>query len=637
MKGKDPRRTLVAVLAIAGFFVITLAGGVGIYAVVAGSRPAGEVEKPAAPEEPAKTASNEKKEDDCVPQRPKAVRGQGPQWFTDITEASGIDFQHVVGPLGTYFMPESIGAGGALFDYDGDGDLDLLLVNSGRSPKASGDFPAGTRIEDRLFRQDADGAFVDVTSASGLGELGYSVGCAVGDIDDDGCLDVYVTNYGPDRLFHNNGDGTFSDVSELWGIDVPEWGTCAVFFDYDRDKNLDLFVVNYTHDPLHGHAIACGITEARVSYCGPLKFQPTVDRLFHNEGFLGHDGQMGAPLADVTKASGIEAETTYGFGVLAGDFSGDGWPDLYVANDAKPKRLWINQRDGTFRDEGRSRGAAFNMAGRPEGSMGLSMGDIDGDGHFDFVASNLSTEGASIFLGDSDGLFVEASERLGLRRPTLPHTGWGMALVDLDHDGDLDLPMVNGLVIPCNSGFAPHGEEVFYTRNERIDDPAAYWRTYADPNLLFLNEGGKFLERSSSGGDFCAAVGSGRGMLYGDLDDDGDLDLVVTNCGEKAKIYRNDMPKSGSWLKVRAIDPTGQRNAYGALVTVIAGGRRFQRFINPADSYLASNDPRLHFGLGGAETYDSIEVRWPDGETEQFAGGAANQLVTVVRGEGSPE
>ena len=623
---QDAKRRAVAILAIVGFVGIAIVGGLAIYVLLSAGKPVGEKEIVGSTDD----ETPEPKKTDCEPQRPKATKGVGPQWFVDVTESWGVDFQHVVGPLGTYFMPESVGAGGALFDYDGDGDLDLYLVNSGRSPKASGEFPAGTRLESRLYRQDAPGKFTDATAYSGLAEAGYGVGCAVGDIDDDGFPDIYVTCFGQDRLFHNNGDGSFADVSREFGIDLPEWGTGVVFFDYDRDALLDLFVVNYTDDPVYNHAIACGMSEERVSYCGPLKFKQTIDRLLHNEGSL--PGAMRPTFVDATSAAGVDAQTTYGFAVLAGDFSGDGWPDLYVASDAAPKRLWINQKNGKFRDEGVTSGAGYNMRGQPEGSMGLSMGDVDRDGDFDFVVSNLTSEGASLFLAGQEGMFEEVSERTGLRQATLPHTGWGLALVDLDHDGDLDCPLVNGLVIPCNSGFAPHGEETFFTRNEKIDDPDAYWRTYADPNLLFLNERGRFRDESASGGDFCSAVASGRGLIYGDIDDDGDLDLIVTNCGQEAKVYRNDLPKSGHWLKLRLVDPRGQRGAYGSLVTVAAGGKKHRRIVNPCDSYLASNDPRPHFGLGEASEYDSIEVKWPDGKIETYPSGESDRLVTIIRG-----
>lgn len=591
--------------------------------------------QPSEPQRAPARAQADAAENTCITNRPPPTRGG--QYFNDITGSAGLDFLHAVGPLGTYFMPEINGTGGALFDYDNDGDLDLYLVNAGRSPKAVGEFPPGTRVENRLFRQEPDGTFADVTAGCGLGDTGYGAGCAVGDVDNDGDLDLYVTNYGPDRLFQNNNDGTFSDITELAGTANPDWGTCAAFVDYDRDGRLDLFVVNYTSDRMHGHSVACGTDsrDGRVSYCGPLKFAPTVDRLFHNEGVQETDAGRSAVFREVTVEAGLQETFTQGFGVVCADIDRDGWPDLFVASDMSPNRLWINQRNGTFREEAIPRGAGLNSDGRPEAGMGAAVGDLDGDGDFDLLATHLTGEKTTLYRNDGAGMFRDAADSAGLRGPTAPHTGWGVALVDIDHDGDLDLPIANGLVVPCNSRFAPHGEDTFHVRREVISDPEAYWREYADHNLLLLNDGsGRFNDRTDAAGDFGTTAGSARALIYGDLDADGDIDLVVTSCGGPARIYRNDAPKKGSWLQVRAIDPNLSRDAYGAEVTVSAGGRDFLGLISPASSYLASNDARAHFGLGEVSTFDRIHVRWPDGLEESFPGGSANRNVVLRRGGG---
>jgi hypothetical protein len=566
-------------------------------------------------------------------------RSRGPKLFQDITEVSKLDFQQAIGPLGTYFMPEINGAGGALFDYDNDGDLDILLINSGRSPQAIGDFPPGTRTENALFRQESDGTFTDVSAGSGLGGSSYGIGCAVGDIDNDGDLDVYITNYGTDRLYQNLGNGSFVEITEQARIQDSEWGTCAAFFDYDRDGWLDLFVANYTSDPVYGHSVACGLTAGRVSYCGPHKFAPTVDRLYHNDGLhTNAAGDRSVRFRDMTTAAGIDAATTAGFGVLCADFTGDHWPDVYVANDMHPNRLWVNQQNGTFRDEAAARGAAVSYEGRPQGSMGVATGDVDGDLDLDIVVSNLATEFTVLYRNDGNGYFVDSSRAVNIWQPTRRHTGWGLALIDLDHDGDLDLPQVNGFVVPNRGMFPPHGEDRFQMHRETILDPHAFLSEYYDDNMLLLNAaGGKFKTTGEDlDDDFSAAKGSARSLIYGDIDNDGDLDLLVTNVGERARLYRNQMANSGHWLSIRAMDPQLNRDVYGAEIVVSMGAKKMLGVVNPSSSYLASNSIPVHFGLGDRDRFDEILVRWPDGTPEVFSAGDADRVVLLRRGDGAP-
>jgi hypothetical protein len=460
----------------------------------------------------------------------------------------------------------------------------------------------------------------------------------VADIDNDGDLDVYVTHYGPDRLYRNNGNATFTDITEAALIEENDYSTCAAFLDYDGDGWLDLIVVNYVHDPVYELSIACASIQGRNSYCGPHKFVKTVNRLYHNEGpVAAADGLPTARFRDVTVSAGLSESPNAGFGVVCGDFNNDGRPDIYIANDMAPKQLWINQGEGRFVDEAALRGVAVNREGLPQGSMGVAAGDVDGDGAFDLVVTNLFNEMTTLYKQDQSGTFRDWSREAGLKNPTIRHTGWGVALVDLDHDGDLDLPQVNGLVVPCHSGFLPHGEDIFRKVAEAIIDPAAYWRDYADDNLLLLNTGsGKFIDESAHAPQFAKTGLSGRALIWGDIDNDGDIDLVVTNCGARARIYLNELPKSGHWLQVRAIDPRYHRDAYGAQITVLAGGRKFRRSVGPASSYLASNDVRAHFGLGLAIRYDEIIVLWPDGLNEMFDGGEIDRSVIVNRGGGRP-
>lgn len=569
----------------------------------------------------------------CGPDR-STFRGQ-PKFFKEISAECGFDFTHTVGPLGAYFMPEINGAGGAMFDADGDGDLDLFLVNSGRSPQAPGDFPAGTRTDHRYFRQD-EGKFVDATKAAGISGSGeYGIGCAVGDFDNDGDLDLYVTCYGQDRLYANRGDATFEDVTDRAGINSPEWGTCAAFFDYDRDGWLDLVVVNYTADPQYGHSVSCGNLKGKVSYCGPKKFEPLITQLYHNEEAAHEENSSHRCFRDVTHEAGLDAVPAAGFGVICADFSGDGWPDIFVANDMAPNRLWINGRNGTFQEEAVERGAAFDGQGRSLGCMGVAVGDPENDGDLDLLITNMVGEGSTLYENQGTGDFRDITGRWQLTIPTRPHTGWGVGLIDVNHDGFQDVAMVNGLVVPCHSSFAPHGEDVFHIAKAPITATSAFWSEYADANLLFLNDGlGSFQDVTQRAGDFGSATGSGRAMIYGDIDNDGDLDLLVTNSGEQARLYRNEVPKSGRWLMVRAIDPALHREAYGAVVTIPVGGRTLTRLLQPSDSYLASNDSRLHFGLGDVDRIGEIRVRWPDGLFEAFPAGQLDEVVTLLRGTG---
>lgn len=574
---------------------------------------------------------------DCVGTRDTSP-SPAADFFPDVTDLIHVDFAQSVGPLGTYFMPEINGTGGALFDCDGDGDLDILFVNSARSPNAQGDFGPGTRLGNALYRQESDGTFSDVTTGSGIEGGGYGVGCAVGDIDNDGDLDVYVTHFGPDRLYRNNGDCTFTDISAAAGIDDHDYGTCAAFFDYDRDGWLDLIVVNYVHDPVSGLSVGCGSGSGRVSYCGPHKFVKSGHRLYHNETAADADQSAGPRFRDVTEAMGLSDSASAAFGVLCADFDRDGWPDAFVANDMAPNRLWMNREGRLFQDQAQERGTAVNGKGLAQGSMGVALGDYDGDGDFDIVVTNLFNESTTLYVNDGAGMFIDGTRGAELRSPTLRHTGWGVALVDLDHDGVLDIPQVNGLVVPCRGNFPPHGEDTFQFVSAKIADPQLFWGEYADGNLLLIgSHSGRFIDLTNPSRGFTRKSGnSGRALICGDIDNDGDADLVVTNCGGRARIYRNDFPKSGHWLLIRAFDPRLNRDAYGAEVMVVTGQRQFRRLIQPASSYLASNDPRAHFGLGPAPGYDAILVAWPDGLTEEFEPGAADRIVTLNRGEGRP-
>ena len=565
--------------------------------------------------------------------------------FVDISDQIGLDFRRAVGPPGTYFVPEINGSGGAMFDYDGDGDLDIYLVNSGPSPHAATALPATQRTENRLFRQEADGTLSDVTADSGLGDTGYGIGCAIGDVDNDGDLDVLVTNFGRDRLFQNDGRGHFRDVTDAAGLRSSGWANSAAFCDYDRDGRLDLFITQFGTDSLESHRQACNYGNGEAGYCSPAFYDPATDLLLHNDG-PGSDGVV--RFRDVTTDAKLHWHNAKGAGfcVVAADFNADGWPDFYVANDMYPNRLWINQQDGTFEDLGAQSGAAFNRQGRHEASMGLAMGDVDSDGDPDLLVTHITDETNTLYL-NRGGQFHDVTRTWKLELPSRRHTGWGVALIDLDHDGFLDIPLVNGLVVPCqhrpnsNDPDRPTGVITIDVLKESgratVKDPLRYWAQYDDRNQVFFNTGkGSFVERTDEAGDFSRETGSGRALIHGDFDNDGDLDLLVTTVGGRARLYRNDVSKIGHWLRLKITDPAHHRDAYGAEVIVVAGDHRYHRIVNPASSYLASHDPRVHVGLKERH-FDRIDVRWPDGSRrwESFAGGDSDREIRLARGGGT--
>jgi hypothetical protein len=524
--------------------------------------------------------------------------------FTDVTAEYGLDFVHGEPFDGTYYVGEQLGSGAALFDHDGDGDLDIYIINTSRRSAGPDEAP----LRNSLWQQ-VDRTFVDVTAESGLGDVGYGVGVAVGDIDNDGHPDVYVTNLGPDALYRNNGDGTFTDVTEAAGIDNPLWGASATFLDFDLDGFLDLFVANYFE---YDTTVTCPDQTGRLDYCGPQHFGGTPDVLYHNNG----DGTFG----DVSRTSRITTGMTKGLGVVSADFNQDGFPDLYVSNDGEPNYLWINQRDGTFRDSAKALGAAVNTFGESEAGMGIAVGDIDSDPGLDLFVTHLKGESNTFYSGTPQG-YRDRTMTTGLAPPSIRFTGFGTGFLDFDQDGDLDLAVVNGNVTrtsPVQSGQA-----------------SSHWDAYALPNFLFENQGnGRFRDVSEAAPDLTEPRATSRGLVFGDVDNDGDIDLLVTNAGGRALLYRNDVPDKGGWLIVRVVDPALKRDAIGATVTVFAGDLSLRRLVTGGYSVFSSSDPRAHFGTGSATAVDSILVHWPGGSEEVFPGGPTGRHITLERGRG---
>ena len=541
-----------------------------------------------------------------------------PVSFTDRTRETGLDFVHVNGMSGRLYILEIIGAGGALFDYDNDGDLDVYAVQGG--PLGPG---AAAGPGDRLFRNDleagADGAreprFVDVTAASGLVPAGYGMGAAAGDFDNDGWTDLYVTRYGADQLLRNDRDGTFRDVTRAAGAAGDGWSTAATFFDYDRDGLLDLYVGGYLDFTWENHQV-CRARTSAPDYCGPQQYRGVPGRVLRNRGH--------GTFEDTTIAVGMAAPAK-ALGTVAFDANEDGWTDLFVATDGEANLLWINRGGRAFVDESLLAGVALNREGQAEGSMGVDAGDFDGDGDDDLFLTNLTNEKNTLFASErartGELAFEDRSMESGLGAPSLPFTGFGALGVDVDNDGGLDLPVANGAV---------------YTIAEqaRAGEP----HPLRQRNQLFRNRGqGSFEDVSARAGAPFQAEEVSRGLAAGDLDNDGDTDLVVFNNNGPARYLRNDGGSRQAWIGLRLTTGTPPRDALGAgVVVTLADGRALRRRARTDGSYLVANDPRVLVGLGAGGHVRGIRVRWPDGGLEEWPRLAAGRYHTLHRGSGRP-
>jgi enediyne biosynthesis protein E4 len=588
-------------------------------------------------------------------------------WFREVTAELGLEFRHAAFGAETYFFPAIMAPGVALLDFDRDGRLDILVVNGaplahlGITATPGTDSRQPPSAGHRLWRQEGDGQFTDVTQTAGLEMPLYGMGIAVGDINNDGYPDLYLSCYGADRLFLNRQDGTFEDITESAGIDNRHWGASAAFFDFDRDGWLDLFVTNYVdYDP----GQPC-LTGAGQDFCNPAIFPGTPDRLFRNlsgrfarpddseetsaagdasqlAASPGPDRSLGSAqgdairFEDVSLSSGIARKPGPGLGVVCADLTGDGWDDIYVANDGHANFLWVNQRDGTFRDEAPLRGVAYDGLGRSQGSMGIGLADVNRDGVFDLLVTNLDGENNALYLSQPGVGFREMSTAGGLGL-SYPYTGFGTALVDLNHSGFWEMLVVNGRVRRLAQAASPASRVAGQNENNISAAGSFAWQNYGERNLLFQERReGLFVPVEHPEDPFLASAEASRGLAVGDLDNDGDLDLVLTSSGGTLRVLKNEAPKQGGWLSLRVIDPRyGGRDAYGARVRIVAGARRWLQIVQPGSSYLSSHDPRLHFGLGEVAEIERIEVWWPDGVEEHFSGGPVNEFRTLSYGAGT--
>lgn len=529
--------------------------------------------------------------------------GHYPQ-LVDVTKEAGINFKHTHGGSGERYYVETMGSGCSFLDYDNDGDLDIYLVNGAPLPGYS----AKETPTNILYQNQGDGRFTDVTKQAGVGDTLYGIGCAVADYNNDGFVDIYLTNFGSNVLYRNNGDGTFSDATLTAGVGDQKWGASASFFDYDNDGNLDLYVVNYVNFTIKNH-IKCGQgTKGIRAYCHPDVYDGVADILYRNNG----DGTF----TDVTKQAGVYNPSGKGLGVVCGDTDNDGDQDIYVANDKTPNFLYRNNGDGTFSEIGLPAGVGYNEDGISEAGMGVDFGDYDRNGTMDIYVTNFSNETNTLYYNHGNGFFRDATYTSGLGVPSLTFLAFGTNFFDFDLDGDLDIFVTNGHVLD--------NVELF---KDNI--------TYAERDQLFENNGhGFFNDVSRKLGRHFQVAKVGRGSAFGDFDNDGDVDVLISNNNQKATLFRNEGANQNNWLKVKTIGTKSNRDGIGARIKIVSGPLVQIEEVRTADSYLSASDPRVTFGLGKRKKVDSVEIHWPGGAVETYRDLPVNQLLILTEGKG---
>lgn len=530
--------------------------------------------------------------------------------FVDVTEEAGINFQHINGAEGAFHLPETLGAGGAFFDADNDGFLDIYLVNSGYWDKP----PTARQAVSALYRNNRDGTFTDITTAAGVENRGnYGQGAACADYNNDGNVDLYVTNFGANVLYRNNGDGTFTDVTQSAGVGDNGWSSSACFLDYNLDGHLDLFVVNYLVYSVDVPYPPCG-EDGIHTYCHPSLFEGAPDTLYRNNG----DGTF----TDVSQEAGVgDIGGPFhgkGLGVVSADFNNDGTPDLYVANDDTRNDFFYNNGDGTFREISLLAGCAYSFNGVAQAGMGVAVGDYNADSWLDIFVTNLSYETNALYRNNGDGTFTDVIYEARLGKESFLFVGFGTRFFDADNDGWQDIFIANGHIL------------------DNIEDTHDVL-TYRQPDQLFRNKGdGTFQEDSESAGIYFQRAAVSRGALFGDYDNDGDVDMLVTQSNGPATLLENWETQSNS-VSIKTVGVISNRDGIGTRITLTAGGRTQIQEVNPGGSYLSSHDPRSHFGLGANTAIDRLEVRWQSGVVQIRENLSANQEHVISEFSETPE
>ena len=535
----------------------------------------------------------------CLIDASPSAGAEGKTSLIDVTEAAGLGFQHVDGRSGQRYFLETVGSGVAFFDYDGDGLLDIYCVNSADLPGSH----SPTLPTNRLYRNSGDGTFTDVTDQAGVGDTGYGAGCAVADYDNDGDLDLYVTNFGGNVLYRNNGDGTFTDVTDHAGVGESRWSLGSAFADCDNDGFVDLYVTNYIDFDFEMHT---GCTQKGVAtYCPPETFQGSPDTLYRNNG----DGTF----TDVTASAGVYNKDGKGMGVVFGDYDNDGDVDCYVGNDAGENFLYRNGGDGTFTNVGWMAGVEADENGNVQGTMGVDFGDYDNDGLLDLIAVNYQQQPNALYRNDNGDFFTDVSFAAGMA-DSLPYVGWGADFFDVDNDGDKDLLIANG-----------HLQDTV----EQYDGTT----TYPQHNHLLINDGqGGFANASMRTESGLQSRKVSRGFATGDYDNDGDLDVLISNANDSAQLLRNDSGNLGNWILIRTIGTRSNRSGIGTRIKIQTGDLNQIDEVRGGSGYLSQNDLRLHFGVGTQKRIERIEARWTSGVVDIIRDVAPNQIITITEG-----